>query len=155
MALVHIELGDSERALAIAGALEGGDRLSRAHRLLIEGVVSLDAGRHYDAVERFSRGIAIADLWLLRYWRGIAYFESGAFVEALDEFKKSEDRRGEASAAFLDGKPTWHLTALLPYWSGRAQSELGMQTDAEQQLRAFMDYRMAGPEAADARTRLP
>ena len=55
---------------------------------------------------------------------GQAYLQGGFFVEAMDEFMLCEERRGEATAIFLNDLPTWRYMAALPYWLGRAQHGL-------------------------------
>lgn len=154
-ALAYIRLGDTGAASAIAASL--GDSLnaqSRAYGRLISSVVSLETGENIATVDQLSNGLTLADLWLLRYYRGLAFFANGAYVEALDEFRHCDERIGEATAAFLDDLPTWRLTALLPYWTARAEMELGMRAEAAANLERFVGYRQAGPERDSARTLL-
>jgi tetratricopeptide (TPR) repeat protein len=47
-----------------------------------------------------------ADLWLVRFALGLAYFHHGDYPEAVSEFEKCRERRGEATAVFLDDLPT-------------------------------------------------
>ena len=109
-----------------------------------------------EAIERLSEAAEIADLWLVRFHLGRAYLEAGYFVEALDEFTLAQDRHGEATALFLDDLPTYRYLATLPYWQGRAQTELGMSDAAASSFNAFLARRPAGgPLADDARQRLP
>jgi tetratricopeptide (TPR) repeat protein len=155
-ALAYLRIGDTAAAENIAAAL--GDSLNaqrRAYSMLVDGLLSLEHEDSIRAVEQLSNGLALADLWLLRFYRGLAYYEGGAFVEALDDFRHCEQRIGEATAAFLDDLPTWRLTALLPFWTARAEAELGMQTEAAVTMQRFVDYRLAGPEVEMARELLP
>lgn len=155
-ALVYIVAGEFDSALDVAARL--ADKLSpqsRAYAGLIEGLVTLQTGQHLQAIEQLTEAVATADLWLVRFHRGRAYFEGGYFVEALDEFTAASDRHGEATALFLDDLPTYHYIATLPYWLGRAQAELGMTMEAAKSFNIYVARRPAGePLAEDARQRL-
>ena len=156
-ALIYWQSGDTASAGAIADEL--GDSLqpqSRAYARLIEGLIALDEGEHVKAINLISAGAREADLWLLRYYLGRAYFEAGYFAEALDEFLACTDRQGESMSIFLDDLPTYRYMATVPYWLGRAQQELGMQEAAAENYTAFISLRPeGGPLADDARQRLP
>jgi tetratricopeptide (TPR) repeat protein len=155
-ALLYLAIGDSNSAQLIADALRTNlQPQNRAYGALISGLVSLSAGDSTAAVESITAGVHIADLWLLRFYRGIAYLEAGYAAEALDEFSMAHARRGEASAVFLDDLPTYRYMAALPYWLGRAQAELGMAHDARQNFMAFSARRPEGDVLGDdARQRL-
>jgi len=158
-ALLFLELGDVDVAGAIAAKLSAAlQHQSRAYGALIKGLIELqkeDQAAAVAAIDQISAGLEQADLWLLRFYRGIAYLEAGFAAEALDEFTACYDRRGEASALFLDDLPTYRYVAVLPYWQGRAQQELGMMHDAKQNLMTFVARRPEGePLAEDARQRL-
>ena len=72
------------------------------------------------------------------------------------EFIAAGERQGEASSIFLDDLPTFRYMASLPYWLGRAQEELGMQSAAAVNYAAYLARRPGGgPLADDARQRLP
>ncbi len=156
-ALTYIGAGRTDDALAIADTLS--KRLPaqpRAYALMIRALVDLEAGNAVAAAEQLTQAVSIADLWLVRFHRGRAYFEAAYYVEALDEFLAAGDRRGEATAVFLDDLPTYRFMATLPYWLGRAQAELGMTADAHANFETFVARRPAGgPLADDARRRLP
>lgn len=156
-ALMYAATGRAAEAEAIAATLRGQlQAQSRAYARLIEGRLVLESGDAVAAIEAITAGIELADLWLLRFHLGRAYFEAGYFAEALDEFTACRDRHGEATAIFLDDVPTYRYTATLPYWQGRAQEQLGMRAAAESNYRAFIDRRGAGDVLADdARRRLP
>ena len=65
------------------------------------------------------------------------------------------DRRGEATALFLDDMPTYRYLATLPYWTARAEQGLGMQSASMQGFEQFLTLRpVGGPLADDARQRL-
>jgi len=64
-------------------------------------------------------------------------------------------RRGEASAIFLDDVPTFRYMAELPYWTARAQFDIGMTEAARQNLESYLELRPnGGTLVADARERL-
>ncbi len=155
-ALLFLTIGDSESAMLIADTL--AERLQpqdRAYSALIKGLIALSSGDSITAVESISGGVDLADLWLLRFYRGIAYLEAGYGAEALDDFTACFERRGEASAIFLDDLPTWRYMATLPYWLGRAQQELGMLHEAKQNFMMFAARRPEGDVLADdARRRM-
>ncbi len=155
-ALMYLAIGDTDAARLIANKLKSNlQPQNRAYAALIEGKVALAAGDAVAALDSISSGVELADLWLLRFHRGIAYLEAGYAAEALDEFTACFERRGEASALFLDDLPTWHYMATLPYWQGRAQQELGMLHDARQNYMTFISRRPeADALANDARQRM-
>ena len=156
-ALVYLAAGHNDEALAIATMLAKKlSPQSRAYAELIEGLTALESGDQVAAIEHMTAAAENADLWLVRFYLGRAYFEAGYFVEALDEFTVAENRHGEAMALFLDDLPTYRYVATLPYWQGRAQSELGMSDAASQSFNEFVARRPdGGPLADDARQRLP
>lgn len=156
-ALMYLEMGDTGAAGDIAVSL--GRELqptSRAHGLLVEGLIAVESGDVIQAIDKLSAARELGDLWLVRFYRGRAYLEAGLHAEALDEFSACRTRVGEATAIFLDDLPTWRYTATLPYWLGRAQQGLGMTAQARQNYSTYVDRR---PEtdalAIDARRRLP
>lgn len=155
-ALMYLSAGDIAAAADIAARL--GQKLqpqSRAYALLIEALIALQDERHVEAIDKITSAIELADLWMLHFYLGWSYLDAGYFAEALDEFTVSFDRRGEATAVFLDDLPTYRYLAELPYWMGRAQEELGMQAAATENYAAFAARRPAGdPLADDARQRI-
>ncbi len=155
-ALLYIKSGMLDEARDIAAALQTQlQPKSRAHGLLIEGLLALDAGNHVEAIDRMSAAIELADLWLIRFHRGRAFLAAGYYAEALDEFTTCERRRGEATAVFLDDLPTYRYMGTLPYWTGRAQEGLGMAADARINYSTYIARRPGGgPLAEDAVARL-
>jgi tetratricopeptide (TPR) repeat protein len=97
------------------------------------------------------------DLWLNHLLLGQVYLAANRPVEAMDEFETCWERRGEATAVFLDDVPTYHRIVEVLYWQGRTQQAMGVNTTAE---RFYRDYLAARDQAADefftndARTRL-
>ena len=89
------------------------------------------------------------------HFHPVRHSDAGFFAEAFDEFENCLERRGEATAMFLDDSPTFRYLAELPYWTARAQDGLGMRTDAIRNYQSFLALRPeGGPLADDARQRL-
>jgi tetratricopeptide (TPR) repeat protein len=155
-ALVYLAAGEADRAQEFADTLaETLSAQSRAYAELVRGVIAMRSGKNLEAIEGLTAAVDLADLWLLRFYLGRAYFEAGYFVEALDEFTAAADRHGEATAVFLDDLPSYRYIATLPYWLGRAQAELGMSAEAAENFNTYLSRRPAGePLAEDARQRL-
>lgn len=155
-ALLYIELGHLDDARALADLLsEKLQPQNRAYGNMLLGVIDSIEGRHADALDKLSSASQLADFWLVRMQLGRAYFRAGSFAEALDEFTACENRRGEASAVFLDDLPSWRYLGALPYWRGRAQEEVGMRQAAGQSYAEFLGYRDDdSPMVVDARDRL-
>ena len=147
---MYVEIGDVQSARLIEEALSKVlQPQSRAYATLINGVIALRDGDTVTAIDSISAGIELADLWLLRFYRGIAYLGAGYGAEALDEFTACYERRGEASAVFLDDLPTYRYAATLPYWKGRAQQAIGMAHDARQSFMTFIAARPEGDALAE------
>ena len=155
-ALLFIRAGETDRAREIAASLtDDMQPQNRAYGCLIFGLIELESGEPVAAVDAIYTGIAIADLWLLRFHLGRAYLEAGYPAEALDELTRANERIGEATSVFLDDLPTWRYTAELPYWLARAQQELGLVAPSQENYAAFIDRRQdSQPLGADARQRL-
>lgn len=145
------------RALQLARRLEERTQpVSRAYARVMVGELALQQRRYRDAITELSAGVKTADLWLARFYLGVAYVEAGRYAEAISEFESCAKRRGEATSLFFDDVPTYRYAAVLPYWVGRAQQGLGMGGAAasfEQylRLRARADR---DPLVIDARKRL-
>jgi tetratricopeptide (TPR) repeat protein len=155
-ALIYLSSGDKEEALHTASVLaEKLSPQSRAYADLIKSLTLAGSGDYVAAIEKLTAALDRADLWLIRFYLGRAYFDGGFYVEALDEFTAASERRGEATALFLDDLPTYHYAATVHYWLGRAQAELGMTDAAVQNFQAFIAQRSdKDPLAADARERI-
>jgi len=139
-------------------ATELGRRLpaqSRAYARMIDGEIAMASKQYVTAIDALNSAQKLADLWLVRYALGLAYFNDGHFPEAVSEFEKCRGRRGEATSVFLDDLPTFHYYATLPYWLGRAR-EL-QKLDARPQFQEFLKIRQGAtgdPLVEDARRRL-
>jgi tetratricopeptide (TPR) repeat protein len=154
-AFVFLDAGDGTAAARLAAVLS--EQLSahaQAYSRTIEAVQLRQDGEFVEAIARLGEALEFADLWRIRYERARAYLEGGFFAEAFDEYERCRERRGEATALYLDDTPTFRSLAPLSYWLGRSQEALGMQQDAAENYRSYLDLRSDGPLAADARARL-
>jgi tetratricopeptide (TPR) repeat protein len=156
VARLAIAAGRVGEARAIAAEL--ATRLpaqSRAYGKLVEAEIAM-AGRQYlTAIDALNSAQKLADLWLVRFALGLAYFQRGDYPEATSELQKCRDRRGEAMAVFLDDLPSFRYYATLPYWLGRAREM--QKLDARPQYQEFLRIRQAAtddPLVDDARKRL-
>ena len=155
-ARLAIASGRPEEARKIAAEL--GQRLSaqsRAYGKMIEGEIAISAKEYVVAVDSLNAAQKLADLWLVRFALGLAYFHHGDYPEAVSEFEKCRERRGEATAVFLDDLPTFHYYAPLPYWLGRARE--AQKLDARPQFQEFLRIRQnatGDPLVDDARRRI-
>lgn len=137
---LSVASGRMEEAKKIASEL--AQRLpaqSRAYAMLIEAEIAVAAKQYPTAIESLLAAVRLADLWLVRYALGLAYFLRGDYVAANSEFEKCQARRGEAMAIFLDDLPTFRYYAPLPYWLGRSREMLGR--DARPHYEEFLKIR--------------
>jgi len=155
-ARVFLDAGDAERAAAIATELSA--KLlpqSHAYGQMLQAILARSEGEHVQAVDMLRDAVGLADLWLIRYELGRTYLEAGFMAEALSEFISCDERRGEATSVFFDDMPSYRYLATLPYWTARAQQELGMQSSSMLGYETFLSLRPeGGPLAEDARRRL-
>lgn len=128
-ALAFLSLEDTESATAIADELSTrkrpNARAERAYALMIQAAAHRQSGRLVEAIDLLRSAADLADLWRVRYELGRAYLDIGMFVAAVDEFQRCRRRRGEATAMFLDQRPTFRYTVDLPYWLALAEDSLG------------------------------
>ena len=121
-----IASGRLDEAAKIAATLSG--RLpapSRAFAKMIEGEMAIARKQYPAAIDALNGALALADLWLVRFSRGLAYFHRGDYPGAMSEFQKCLERRGEATAVFLDDSPTFR------YYAPRALLARARARDAE------------------------
>jgi tetratricopeptide (TPR) repeat protein len=130
----------------------------RAYGRIIEGNTAVAERRMADAVDSFTAAIKLSDIWLARYYLGVAYVQAEHYAEGLAELDGARKRRGEATAVFLNEVPTFRYLAHLPYWLGRAQEGVGNAGAARENYEAYLKLRAgaasADPLVADARARL-
>jgi tetratricopeptide (TPR) repeat protein len=152
-----LQAGKSDRALAVASRLDSEIESELQHYgKLIEGEALLHAGKAREALSRFEEARRIADSWLVRFDRGRAYLELGAFTEADADFEVCTKRRGEAAAIFLDDVPTFHYFPPVYYYLGRTREGLGSAgaADSYRQFLAIKSKCDGDPLVADARRRI-
>jgi tetratricopeptide (TPR) repeat protein/tRNA A-37 threonylcarbamoyl transferase component Bud32 len=128
---------------------------SRAYGKLIEAEIAMASRQYLEAIDALNTAQKLADLWLVRFALGLAYFQRGDYPEASSELEKCRARRGEATAIFLDDLPTFRYYATLPYWLGRAREM--QKLDARPQYQEFLRIRQGATEdplVVDARKRL-
>jgi tetratricopeptide (TPR) repeat protein/predicted Ser/Thr protein kinase len=152
-----VEKGQEQSALAIASQLDAQLESELQHYgKLIEGEALLKRGQPRDALAKFEEAKRLADSWLVRFDRGRAYLDLGAFTEAESDFDACVKRRGEATALFLDDVPTFHYFPSVYYFLGRAQEGLH-SGNADDSYKQFLSMRTKGdgdPLVADARRRI-
>jgi tetratricopeptide (TPR) repeat protein len=157
-ASVLIRAGQASDARAtVAGFSQRLEAQSRAYGKILEGRIAVKERRVADAVDAFTAAQKLADLWMARFDLGVAYVEAEYFAEGLAELERCQERRGEATAIFLDEVPTFRYLATLPYWLARAQEGVGQTQAATAGYRAYLSLRRAAPNdplAVDARRRL-
>jgi tetratricopeptide (TPR) repeat protein len=152
--------------LAAAGELESAEVVAdelgmsissfdRTYGMTIKATIQRESGRPLEAIGTLRAAKDIVDLWRIHWELGRAYLDAGFFAEALGEFARCNERRGEAVAMFLDDVPTYRYLAELPYWTARAQTGLGAQNAAAAGYEAFLALRPEGGAfVEDARARL-
>lgn len=110
---------------------------SRAYAKLLEAAILREDGKTVEAVAKITEARAITDMWLVRFELGRADIDKQAFTEASSEFDACFKRRGEATAIFLDDRPTYHLFPDVLYYQARVQEGL-KSAGAVDQYKAFL-----------------
>lgn len=124
-ALMYLALGKEKEAADIAGKLGGELNVQRRAYARLIGALLLQArGENIAAIESLQEAIALADLWLIRFYLGQAYFAVGHYAEAVSEFTLCKERLGEAYSLFLDDTPTFRYVAELDDWLTRARESM-------------------------------
>ena len=159
LAELQISLGDFDAALVIADRLAAKlPAQARAYAQLIRGMVALAQDERQQAIDFLIESMGIREVWLAHLMLGQAYLGMDAhIVEAMDEFDRAWEKRGEGFAMFLDDTPTYHRLVDLRYWQARSQEALGMQQDAAGNYREFIERRdlaVGDPLVQDALSRL-
>jgi len=155
------------RLLSVSGRTADADRIaeqlgsnlaprSRAYARVVKAATLLERGRPLEALDELKEAQRLADLWIVRYLKGVAYVGARGYAEALAELELCEKRRGEATAVFLDDIPTYRYLVPLNYWLGRAHDGIGARDAAGQHLRAYLALRSPAtdPLAKDAAARV-
>ena len=149
-ALILAAVGELEAVELVADELS--NRLAahgRSYGLMLRAVVLREQARYSEALELLGSALDIADLWRIHMELGQTYLEAGDYAAALDEFERCRERRGEATAMFLDDVPTYRYLAELPYWTARAQTGLGMNEAAAANYDVFLSLRPEGGPYTD------
>ncbi len=156
-ARIFAQAGNDPKARALAAPL--ATKLNKdyqAYSKIIEGEILLEHGEALPAVQQFRQAQALADSWLSRFDLGRAYLAAGAFAQAHSEFSLCQNRRGEATALFLDEVPTYRYYPATLYYLGRVQEALKSPAAADS-YRAFVALKAADsaePQVVDARRRI-
>jgi eukaryotic-like serine/threonine-protein kinase len=119
----------------------------RAYSRVVRAMLLLEQQRVPDAVELLEDAQKLADLWLVRFYKGLAYSAAGAHAEALREFEACLNRRGEATAVFLDDVPTYRHIVVVSYWLGRTHEALGAHETARRHFRDYVALRSPETDA--------
>ena len=143
-ARVYVAAGRESLAKQLATELSTQTQgYSRAYADIVRAEIALARRAPADAVDALRAAQKAADLWLVHFLLGQAYVEAGRFPEAIAEFDTCVQRRGEATAIFLDDVPSVRYLATLPYWHGRAQEGLGLSAQATANYKQFLTVRLA------------
>jgi tetratricopeptide (TPR) repeat protein len=157
LARLFLQSGQAAEVEAIAKQLEAS-LASRAvaYGKVVQAMSLLDRQRPREALEALQEAQKLADLWLVRFYKGVAYIQLRAYPDALSELEQCERRRGEATAVFLDDVPTYRYVVPLSYWLGRAHDGLGAREAATRNFNAYLGLRSPAtdPLAKDAAARL-
>jgi len=144
-AIVLIEAGNPAAAQNPTLQLESAVQANqRAYGMMLRGKLLRNESRNLEAIDTLRNALSVADLWRIRLELGKAYLDSRYYAQAYDEFRRCIERRGEASALFLDDMPSFRHLAELHYWAGLAQSGLEMRDAAISGIEAFLDLRPEG-----------
>jgi hypothetical protein len=128
---------------------------ARAYEKLIQAEIALTDRRTADAQLTLREARRLADLWMVSLASGIAGVHGEDYPAAMQDLETCLQRRGEATAVFLDDVPSIRYLAPVHYWLGRAREGMGRK-DAADSYRTFLSLRPSGsqdPLAVDARRR--
>ncbi len=156
-ALVFIRSHQTPKALPLIEKLRAKlQNDPQAYAKLLEAESLREQGRTRDAMNKIREASAIADSWIGHFELGRAYLEAHAFAEASSEFDICFKRRGEATAVFLDDRPTYHHLPDVLYYQARVQEGL-KSPGALDKYNAFVAIKKNAdkdPLALDARRRV-
>ena len=120
---------------------------SRAYARVVKAATFLERGEPVAALDELKEAQRLADLWIIRYLKGVAYIGAQANAEALSELELCEKRRGEATAVFLDDIPSYRYMVPLSYWLGRAHDGLGARDAAARHFNRYLSLRAPATDA--------
>ncbi len=155
-ARAFIQGGRPDRAMELAAVLDSRVQSDpQAYAKLMEGEVRLQAGELDEAIRLFREALDLSDTWLGRFDLGRAFVENGAYLEGKKELEICLERRGEASAAFLDDVPSFRYLPPVHYYMGRAKEGLN-DPSAMEHYRTYLSIKDKGedPLVEEARRRL-
>ena len=156
-ARVFLEAEREPKALDLAAELS--QRLGpdpQAFAAIIRGDAELQRGNVREAIATLEGAQRSANTWLGCLDLGRAYLAADAFTEAHAQLEICRERRGEATAVFLDDVPSFQLFPAVLYYLGRAHQGL-KSPEAAESYRSFLaikDPADSDPMVADARRRL-
>jgi tetratricopeptide (TPR) repeat protein len=154
---VMLHSGRQARAAELAADLARRlDQPAQVLGALLDGETALKLGRGREALSRFTDAQKMTDTWLGRFDLGLAYLQMDSFLDADAQFDNCLNRRGEATAVFLDDIPSYRFLAPVHYYLGRAREGLKNPRAADA-YRAFLAINERADEqglVTDARRRL-
>jgi serine/threonine protein kinase/tetratricopeptide (TPR) repeat protein len=158
-ARVLLAAGRAPRAKEIAAELDQSLLPeTQALGLTLAGEIQLIAGEERDAIGSFQKSLKLADAWQTRYLLGRAYLAGELYTEADAEFDACVNRKGEATAVYLDDVPTWRLMAPVYYFRGLTRTALKSTSGATDAFKMFLAFKDGGDEQSslvtEARKRL-
>jgi eukaryotic-like serine/threonine-protein kinase len=158
-ARVLLAAGQDAAVRAVAADLE--NRLqseSTAYAGALRGELALRQRNFQEAIDQLTGAAKRQDVWLVRYLLGMAYFEAGNHAtEALEEWERCYQRRGEAIDLFFADSPTSRYLPPVFYWLGRAREQVGAHGPAAEAYREYAKIRsgaLRDPLLANAQQRL-
>ena len=153
-----LHAGRTADARTIAADLEKSlNKQTRAYGKIVLAEIAIAANDTGRAIDLLDQAKALADVWLGRFDRGVAYVKAEHYAEAVAELDAAQKRRGEATALFFDDVPTVRYLATLPYWIGRAQEGLNITASAQAHYQEFLTIKKntaPDPLVNDARGRV-
>jgi eukaryotic-like serine/threonine-protein kinase len=126
-AVINLRAGKEKHALEMAQDLEGRlDPEPQIYGKLIEAESHVIHGHPRDGVRIATEAQKISDTWLGRFVLGKAYLATSAdsATDAYNQFDNCINRRGEATAVFLDDVPSFRFFPEVYYYLGRSQQGL-------------------------------
>ena len=130
------------KALAVAAQLEKGNRKqAEAYARFVRAEAALASRDFKQAGTHFRESLRLLDTWMVHYGMGRWYLENQQAIEALAEFIKCENRRGEAAWLVIEDVPTYGLYPGALFDSARAREASGDRVGAKQTYEEYLKYR--------------
>ena len=150
------ETGKPQAALIADGLRKNIDGDPRMYGALLAAEIALKQGDARAALEHLAEAQKVSDTWLGRYGLGRALLAAERYPEAESELDKCLNRKGEATAVFLDELPTYRLLPPVHFYMGLVREGMKNERGALESFRTFLDIKKDGDEqglVADARRR--